>query len=114
VAEVGAGVVGEQHGDEAKLVARSAGPGNGRRCGVDGAVLSQRGRMVSAMFWRLLAGMAWWSATRCQGTARGGEAGAAWRLLQWRARRSSTWRVSSSGATTQGGRAEQVGSGDQG
>jgi hypothetical protein len=39
VAEVGAGVVGEQHGDEAKLVAWSAGLGNGRRCGVDGVVL---------------------------------------------------------------------------
>jgi hypothetical protein len=36
VAEVGAGVVGEQHVDEAKLVARSAGLGEGRRCGVDG------------------------------------------------------------------------------
>jgi hypothetical protein len=36
VAEVGAGVVGEQHGDEAKLVAWSAGPGNDRRCRADG------------------------------------------------------------------------------
>jgi hypothetical protein len=51
VAEVGARVVGEQHGDEAKLVAWSAGPGNDRRCGVDGAVLSRRGRTVLALFW---------------------------------------------------------------
>jgi hypothetical protein len=51
VAEVGAGAVGEQHGDEAKLVAWSAGPGNDRRCGVDGAVLSRRGRTVLALFW---------------------------------------------------------------
>jgi hypothetical protein len=51
VAEVGAGVVGEQHGDEAKLVAWSARPMNGRRCGVDSEVLSQWGRTVSALFW---------------------------------------------------------------
>jgi hypothetical protein len=51
VAEVGAGVVGEHHGDEAKLVAWLAGPGNDRRCEVDGAVLSRRGRTVSALFW---------------------------------------------------------------
>jgi hypothetical protein len=51
VTEVGAIVVDEQHGDEAKLVAWSAGSGNDRRCGVDGAVLSRRGWMVSALFW---------------------------------------------------------------
>jgi hypothetical protein len=60
--EVAAGVVGEQHGDEAKLMARSAGPGDDRRCWVDDVVLSQPGRMVSALLWRLLAGMAWWPA----------------------------------------------------
>jgi hypothetical protein len=49
VAEVGAGVVGEQHRDEAKLVARSAGSGHVRRCGVDGAVLSRSGRTMSAL-----------------------------------------------------------------
>jgi hypothetical protein len=48
-----------------------------------------------------------------QGTARGGEAGAAWRLLRWRARRSLTWRTSSSGATAQGERAERDGSGER-
>jgi hypothetical protein len=47
----GAGVVGEQHVDEAKLVARSAGPGDGRRCGVDGAVPSRSGWTVSALLW---------------------------------------------------------------
>jgi hypothetical protein len=36
VAEVRAGVVGEEHVDEAKLVAWSAGLREGRRCGVDG------------------------------------------------------------------------------
>jgi hypothetical protein len=51
VAEVGARVVGEQHGDEAKLVARSAGLGDDRRCGVDGAVLSWSGRTASAVLW---------------------------------------------------------------
>jgi hypothetical protein len=49
VADVG--VVGELHGDEAKLVAQVAGPREGRRCGVDGVVLSRPGRMVSALLW---------------------------------------------------------------
>jgi hypothetical protein len=49
--EVGAGVVGEQHMDEAKLVAWSAGLGDGRRCGVDGAVPSRSGQTVSALLW---------------------------------------------------------------
>jgi hypothetical protein len=51
VAEVGAGVVGEQHGDEAKLMARLARPGDDRRCGVDGVVLHRPGRTVSALLW---------------------------------------------------------------
>jgi hypothetical protein len=55
----GAGVVGEQHVDEAKLVARSAGPGDGRRCRVDGAVPSRLGWTVLALLWRLFAGMTW-------------------------------------------------------
>jgi hypothetical protein len=42
--------------DEAKLVARSAGLGDGWRCGVNGIVPSQPGRTVSALLWRLLAG----------------------------------------------------------
>jgi hypothetical protein len=45
--------------DEAKLMARSAGPGDGRRCRVDSAVPSWPGQTVSALLWRLLAGMAW-------------------------------------------------------
>jgi hypothetical protein len=47
--EVGAGVVGVQHGDEAKLMARSAGPGDVRRCGLNGAVLSRLGWTVLAL-----------------------------------------------------------------
>jgi hypothetical protein len=54
---------------------RSARPGDGRRCGVDGVVLHRPGRTVSALLWRLLAGMAWWPVARCQGTTRGGVAG---------------------------------------
>jgi hypothetical protein len=57
--EVGAGVVDEQHVDEAKVVARSSGSRDGWRCGVDGAVPSRKGRTVSALLWRLLVGMAW-------------------------------------------------------
>jgi hypothetical protein len=57
--EVGARVVGEQHVDEAKLEAWSAGPGDGRRCKVDGAVPSRPGRTMSALLWLLLKGMAW-------------------------------------------------------
>jgi hypothetical protein len=49
VAEVGAGVAGKQHGDEAKLIAWSVGPGDDQRCGVDGVVLSWLGWTVSAL-----------------------------------------------------------------
>jgi hypothetical protein len=49
--EVGARVVGEKHGDEVKIVERSAGPGDGRGCGVDDAVLTQPGKMVPALLW---------------------------------------------------------------